>query len=107
MVKIAFDNGWITEIHKIYEYRARKIFRDYVTDIYSLRKKAKLEGNIPKALLLKYLLNSLYGKFGQKKFGEWVRVTDKLDLDFQVSARTLEKGLSRWQGYPRGDLNNN
>ena len=104
MLKIAFEQGWLETTHEVYAYRKRKIFKDYVNDVYGMRMAAKAEGNMPRALMLKYLLNSLYGKFGQRCFGKWEQVTDPDDLAFQRAAAELEEGC-RWDGYPCGNVN--
>lgn len=52
------------EVEKGYEFvDTGKVFQDYVNSLYALRL-ADPDG--PLSLLCKYLLNSLYGKFGQK-----------------------------------------
>ena len=106
MLAIAHRQGWIIKTHKVFKYRARAIFRDFVQEIYGLRKAAKEEGDAPKALLLKYLMNSLYGKFGQRKFGKWEKLNENDDdYLFQRAATKHEKGdFSRWPGFPLGDL---
>jgi len=61
-------------------------FKGYVGELYSLRKKYKSENNSME-LVVKLLLNSLYGKFGQKFIGRdnWIPANismeelDKLD----------------------------
>ena len=104
MVAIALDQGWIDEIHEVFAYRAVSMFRQFVEDIYGLRAEAKRQQDGPKSLLLKYTLNSLYGKFGQGRFGEWVRLSPKdPDYDWQKRSRG-EEGWDRWQDYPCGDM---
>lgn len=63
----ALEIGYvITKIHKNYYYKENCYpFIDYVKDLYKLRKKYKKEGNSMQ-LVTKLLMNSLYGKFGQK-----------------------------------------
>ena len=105
MLAIAHRQGWIVKTHKVFKYRARAIFRDFVEDIYGLRKEAKDKGDAPKALLLKYLMNSLYGKFGQRKFGKWERL-DENDDDYiyQKAAQEVYKNdFCRWKCAPFGD----
>ncbi len=105
MAAIAHRQGWIVQVHKVFKYRARAIFRAFVEDIYELRKAAKEKKDRPKTLLLKYVMNSLYGKFGQRKFGKWEKL-DKNDPDylFQRAAQNHDKGdFCRWQGWPLGD----
>lgn len=47
-------------------YKAKKLFSEYIMDIYEKRKQAKADKNMILVELYKKLLNSLYGKFGQK-----------------------------------------
>jgi hypothetical protein len=44
-----------------------KVFEPYVTENYNRRLEAKAKENVAEDSFLKILLNSLYGKFGQKK----------------------------------------
>lgn len=49
----------------VYMYRHKPIFTQWVTELYALRQQFKSEGNIAYSTLVKLLMNSLYGKFGQ------------------------------------------
>lgn len=53
-------------ITKVYEYEGKDIFSDFIKYLYSERLKAKKEKNTALVALYKLLMNSLYGKFGQK-----------------------------------------
>ncbi len=56
----------IKKVHKTYYYLDECLpFRDYVEELYNLRLQYKKEGNAME-LVVKLLMNSLYGKFGQK-----------------------------------------
>jgi len=59
--------GHIKEIHEIAVYESDYIFKTYVDYWYPLKAKYKLEGNELYTQIVKLFLNSLYGKFGQKK----------------------------------------
>jgi len=66
----------ILKVHKtVYAKETISPFRDFVHHFYTMRKKYKEEKNVTGALFTKYILNSLYGKFGQRirktKFG-WI-----------------------------------
>ena len=87
--KLLFPNGTIrgvythTALRKAIEqgYNVKKIyeslyykktfypFKDYVTDLYDLRLKYKKEKS-PMEIVVKLLLNSLYGKFAQRKMND-------------------------------------
>jgi len=56
----------ISKVHKTYYYKKTcRPFKEYVNDIYKLKKQYTKENN-PMVIITKLLLNSLYGKFGQK-----------------------------------------
>ena len=101
MLQIAFEEGWVEEVHEVIAYRSVSMFRDFITDIYDLRADAKRNNDGPKALLLKYAMNSLYGKFGQGRFGKW-ELADREDVAWQASARN-DAIWDRWQDFPCGD----
>ena len=58
--------GKILKVHRVRRYEGHEIFKEYITDIYGMRLKAKDEGNTCLVDFLKLLMNSLYGKLGQK-----------------------------------------
>lgn len=64
--KYAFDNGHITKMHQLALYEKASLFKDFITEIYTLRLAAKERGDDINAWLYKILMNSLYGKFGQR-----------------------------------------
>ena len=56
----------IKNVHKsIYYTKTKKIFKNFVLDLYKIRQEYKSK-NSPMELVVKLLLNSLYGKFAQK-----------------------------------------
>ena len=55
-----------------------KIF-EYIEDMYNLRMKYKEEGNKGMAEILKLIMNSTYGKFGQNKEREEIVFLDEFD----------------------------
>jgi len=65
-LKYALSRGHIRAVREYALYQRAPIFLNWVEDLYALRLEAKQEGNLRKELLYKLLLNSLYGKFGQK-----------------------------------------
>lgn len=58
--------GHILELTEVCIYYAENIFSDFVDYFYNSRLAAKAAGDKVKDLLYKLILNSLYGKFGQK-----------------------------------------
>lgn len=80
----------IINIKKTYYYkRTCEPFKNFVNDLYAKRMEYKLEGSILE-LVTKLLLNSLYGKFGQKfdNRENFVPFTDNIDL---TKHRILER----------------
>lgn len=61
------NRGNIEKVHSCYVFDEFTDLAEYVTDIYELRKKASGEAE---KYILKILLNSLYGKFGERKLKE-------------------------------------
>ena len=59
-------SGDVESIEDVHIYCTQPIFRSYVKELYSLRLKYASEGNKPFEAVCKTMLNSLYGKFGQK-----------------------------------------
>lgn len=57
-------------------------FKEYVHDLYAMRKEAKARGNVIKDTVFKLLMNSLYGKFGAGK--EFIAIVDRSDVPEHV-----------------------
>lgn len=57
---------------------SQQIFNEFITDLYNMRLKADREGNAALFLVIKLLMNNLYGKFAQREIAEsLVFMTDK------------------------------
>lgn len=65
-MKYGLLHSHIKKIKRCAVYEMDYIFGDFVDEMYDLRMKYKAEGDIVMSTLAKYLLNSLYGKFGQR-----------------------------------------
>lgn len=74
-LKYALKHNHIVETFNTVVYRQAKIFTNYVDKLYSLRMRFKAEGNALYTDICKLLLNSLYGKFGQKS-SVWRKIGD-------------------------------
>ena len=61
----ALEKGHITKVHSAALYDKANLFREFVDVLYALRRDAKERQNDVDAWLLKIMMNSLYGKFGQ------------------------------------------
>ena len=67
----AVREGVVREIGKWSRYKCRPLFREWVDDLWGLRLEYEQSGQELQATFVKLLLNSLYGKFGQKSI-EWL-----------------------------------
>lgn len=65
-IRTALKHGALSdvELHAVYNNVEMIDFQDYVNPIYQARLEAKERGDKAETLLLKLLMNSLYGKFG-------------------------------------------
>lgn len=71
-----FSIDAIKSVGRVACYRGEEIFTDYVNFFYNDRLEAKARGDTASALMDKYFMNSLYGKFGQRtrenvEIGDW------------------------------------
>jgi hypothetical protein len=76
----ALQNGHIKKIHGLALYEKESIFSDYVKYFYKLRREYTEDGNKPYEAMTKLMLNSLYGKFGQRQ--QKIKPID-IDLDIK------------------------
>ena len=65
-IEIAIKLGAFITFETVRKYKPKKIFDKYILDLYNKRKQAKIDKDDILNELYKRLLNSLYGKFGQK-----------------------------------------
>lgn len=75
----ALARGEVAGIDEVAIYEKAPIFRAFVDECYEYRRQALEAGNSTDAWLFKWLLNSLYGKFGQRN-DDWQTVTSTPDL---------------------------
>ncbi len=69
-IKLCIEHGWLLECYEFCWYRKRAIFSEFVDFFYGERRKQIELGNDLASFLFKTLLNSLYGKFGQRGFND-------------------------------------
>lgn len=72
----ALQRNHVTSVGKYALYTKAPIFRNWVDSIYALRKQARQEGNLFYDEMLKRMLNSLFGKFGQRNLN-WIKVAEE------------------------------
>lgn len=73
----AIDDGAVAYVHSWAWYELRDIFYGYVHWFWNERRIAEQTGDTIHAQLCKLMLNSLYGKFGQK-LSSWTDCPDKI-----------------------------
>lgn len=83
-ISLALDNGYkILRTYKsIYYEKTFYPFKEFVEDLYKKRNYYKKTGNEIMSLTTKLIMNSLYGKFGTKKFEE---------IKFFIEGKTRKK----------------
>ena len=71
-IKAALDRNWVIEsVEEIYSFEANNIFSDFVNFFYNLRREYQKKGD-SREIMCKLILNSLYGKFGQRDYSKRV-----------------------------------
>ena len=95
-LQYALDRGDIVEIRDWVEYETVDLFSAYVHELYDIRQQYKAAGNDAFSYMTKIMLNSLYGKFGQRGF-RWERCKQSYDdcptefyFDCQGTGRALK-----------------
>ena len=77
-IAFALQHGHLVEIEQLAIYQSDYIFTDFVDFFYALRQRYREEGNKPYETMVKFIMNSLYGKFGQKQpIEEWLPFQDR------------------------------
>jgi len=72
-IMFVLRRGKILKVYSLALYDGKDIFSDYVQYFYSRRMEAKEKGDNTQQYFFKLMLNSLYGKFGQKSVG-WEKI---------------------------------
>ena len=95
-IRYAIDNNHLVEIKEAVIYKQADIFSHYVKRFYGIRQEFKKAGVKTYDVFCKYLLNSLYGKFGQKaevwkKIGVCPGEPDRVELCFQSSGGRVKQ----------------
>jgi len=65
-LSLALENGWVESVEEVAWYEKGVLFKEYVDYFYNLKEGYREGGNRVCFHLSKLMLNSLYGKFGQK-----------------------------------------
>ncbi|GAH75426.1 unnamed protein product, partial [marine sediment metagenome] len=92
----ALEHNHIVKIDSVVFYEQADLFSGYVNRFYKMRQEFKSAGVKSYDTFCKYMLNSLYGKFGQKadiwtKIGDCPDEPDRIEILFTVG----EKGVKQ------------
>lgn len=95
-LKYALKAGHLRRVKRVVTYAQENIFRSYVDKFYGLRLDFRSAGVAEYEELCKKMLNSLYGKFGQKgedwsKIGVCPGELDREELLFNTNGRKVTK----------------
>lgn len=95
-IKYALAHNHIKRVLDVVVYEQANIFTSYVDTFYTLRQKFKSANVAEYEKLCKVLLNSLYGKFGQKgeqwvKTGDAPNEPDREELIFRTRPRIVTR----------------
>ncbi len=87
-LKYALEHNHIAKIDRVILYHQAPLFQTYVDKFYSLRQDFKSAGVKEYEVICKLLLNSLYGKFGQKadiwnKIGDCPDEPDRVEVCYK------------------------
>lgn len=97
----ALDHGHVKHINQVALYNQDVIFSDYINYLYNLRLKAKQRGDDAAYFYIKIMLNSLYGKFGQRgRVYETIDNVDSHDIAtwVEIDADTMTRHAYRQFG---------
>lgn len=108
----ALDHGDVLEVAECCLYRTAKLFDRWVKFWHGERLKARAAGDRPREDFTKLILNSLYGKFGQKgggwvncdpaptdhPYGEWIELRDAGAVDPESGEPCFEQVKKRSLG---------
>jgi len=95
-LKYAFEHNHILKVEQAVIYEQADIFKSYVDRFYRLRREFADAGVAEYEELCKKMLNSLYGKFGQKaevweKIGDCPDEKDRVELCFNATDGQVRK----------------
>ena len=104
MAEIYWKLGYIRKCHRICAYDREPIFKEYVETLYQMRRDTD---NPHLNLLYKLLMNSLYGKFGQRQYHKWKEASQteydwfRYDHDMQFEEDFYGTTYKYWQHGPK------
>lgn len=96
-LKYALKHSYIKEVKEAAIYDCAPLFRSYVDFFYRKRLEYKSQSNDTFAFCCKLLLNSLYGKFGQRQ--EIWKKLEEVDSDEVKVWEEYDMDERRWRNY--------
>jgi len=75
-LEYAHRKGYIDKVIRYACYRCEPIFELWVDELFAMRKEYRKDGNELYEMFVKFVANSLFGKFAQRT-AEWVNVKDE------------------------------
>lgn len=111
-LRLALESGDLVGVGRVCVYESEIIFRSFVDHFYALRSRYKSDGNRIFEQLTKLMLNSLYGKFGQR--GETWKRNDTIHFpqdgwvqDYDIDSGKVIRGYQIcehfWEILPAGE----
>lgn len=101
MLKRALSSGHIKDVRKIAVYKQADLFSDFVREMYGERQTAKEAQDRAREMFYKMIVNTLYGKFGQRRT-EVKRVGDADINEFALYDAYDPKSGEKWQEFHGG-----
>lgn len=65
-LQLALKRNWIKDVYAITWFKQEQIFKEYIEYCYNLRMEYKQQNQLGYSEIMKLMINSLYGKFGQR-----------------------------------------
>jgi len=95
-LKYATARGHIVQVGDAVFYEQENIFKSFIDKFYDMRLMFKSKGNREYEQFCKYIMNKLYGKFGQKgenwqKIGDCPGEPDREELVFNMNGKRVTK----------------
>lgn len=97
--KYALEHNLIKEVHAYCVYKAADLFTEYINTLYKMKAEYSESGHKSFRLMTKYMMNSLYGKWGQEYHDTQLIGTS------EYKTMDIVYGYSQRGGYTYTDIN--
>lgn len=91
--EICVQQDYVNKIHNVLLYESENIFDSYIHQMFAYRQEFKKAGNFAFDMLTKLLMNSLYGKFAQRKNSKW---REAAGYEYHIMAEYDSEGMRRF-----------